>query len=176
MIDYSKNRAVILKSGRFKSIREGNEIMLKRISVLVALVGGFLVMALSVLPTGTAYACLPCACPDNTSINCWGPYQIYTDPDESGNCTISIWIVEADGQGKETLTLTAEDITELPAAEAIDKYVLLDDALNGYVSLYKLQNGQFQVNVGPDGEGKVYVTNWTGCPAEDVHEDNFRVG
>lgn len=149
--------------------------LLKRISVLVALIGGFIVMALSVLPTGTAYACLPCDCPDNTSVNCWGPYQLYTDPDEEGNCTIAVWVVEG-GQGKEALLVTAEEIAELPPVEEIENYMLVGDALNGYVSLYKLQNGQYQVNVGPDGEGKVYTTNWTGCPAEDAHEDNYRIG
>lgn len=149
--------------------------LLKRLSVLVALVGGFIVMALTVLPTSTAHACLPCNCVDNTSINCWGPYQVYTDDDADGQCFISIWVVDS-VQGREALSVTAEEIAALPAAETIDKYMLVGDALNGYVSLYKLQNGQFQVNVGPDGEGKVYVTNWTGCPADDIHEDNYRVG
>lgn len=149
--------------------------LLKRFSVLVALMGGLIVMGLTVLPTGTAHACLPCDCPDNTSINCWGPYQLYTDDDAEGNCEIAIWVVDA-VQGREALQLTAEELAELPAAETIDRYVLVEDALNGYVSLYKLQSGQFQVNVGPDGEGKVYTTNWTGCPAQDPHEDNYRVG
>ena len=45
-------------------------------------------------------------------------------------------------------------------AEDIDGYILADDAYNGYISLYKLQSGEYQINVGPDGEGKVYVIDF----------------
>jgi hypothetical protein len=41
------------------------------------------------------------------------------------------------------------------------------------ISLYKLTSGEYQVNVGPDSEGKVFVLNFTGCPAENVYENTF---
>ncbi|MEP7291768.1 MAG: hypothetical protein ABI835_08285 [Chloroflexota bacterium] len=148
----------------------------QRTAVLLSLLASFVVMALTLIPSGAAFACLPCACPDNTAVNCWGDYQLYTDPDENGDCTIDIWIVQADGTGKQALELTAEEIADLPAAEDIDRYVLIGDAYNGYISLYKLQTDQYQLNVGPDGEGKVHTINWAGCPAEDTHEDSFLVG
>ena len=133
----------------------------QRIAVIVSLVAGLLVLGLAAIPTGTAYACLPCDCPDNTSVNCFGPYQLYTDGDEDGECFIDVWLIE-EGQGKQALTLTAEDIADLPDAEDIDKYMLVDDAYNGYISLYKLQSGEYQLNVGPDAEGKVHVIDWIG--------------
>ena len=147
----------------------------QRIAALVAMMGGLVVMALTLIPSGTAFACLPCDCPDNTSVNCFGPYQLYTDDDPEEGCSIDIWIIE-EGQGKQAIEVTADDIADLPEAEEIDGYVLVDDAYNGYVSLYKLQSGEYQLNVGPDVEGKVHVIAWTGCPAEDPHESTYVLG
>lgn len=147
----------------------------QRIVVVVSLVAMLFGVALVAIPTETAYACLPCDCPDNTSVNCWGPYQLYTDPDDDGQCFIDVWLIE-NGQGVDSLTVTAEDIADLPEPEDIDGYILVDDAHNGYISLYKLQTGEFQLNVGPDAESKVHVITWTGCPADDVHESTFIAG
>jgi hypothetical protein len=108
-------------------------------------------------------------------VNCFGPYQLYTDDDPEEGCSIDIWIVE-EGQGKQALEVTADEIADLPDAEEIDRYVLVDDAYNGYVSLYKLQSGEYQLNVGPDVEGKVHVIDWVGCPAEDPHESTYVLG
>lgn len=38
----------------------------------------------------------------------------------------------------------------------------LDHSESGYVSLYRLTSGEYQVNVGPDGEGKLHSCIWTG--------------
>ena len=148
----------------------------QRLVLIFSLVAMLFGVALVALPTDTAYACLPCDCPDNTSVNCFGPYQLYTDPDDDGECFIDIWIIE-EGQGVQALTVSAEDLAELPEAEDIEEgYVLIDDAYNGYLTLYKLQTGEFQLNVGPDVEGKVHFITWTGCPAEETYESTFVLG
>ncbi len=146
-----------------------------RLSALVPVIGGLLVLIFTALPSSTAFACLPCQCPDLTSVNCFGPYALYTPTTKDGDCSIDIWIIE-DGQGKRALKLDGADLADLPDAEDIDGYILADDAYNGYISLYKLQSGEYQINVGPDGEGKVYVIDFTGCPAENVTESTFIAG
>ncbi len=146
-----------------------------RLSALVPVIGGLLVLIFTALPSSTAFACLPCNCPDLTSVNCFGPYALYTSTTKAGDCSIDIWIIE-NGQGKRALELDSADLADLPDAEDIDGYILADDAFNGYVSLYKLQGGEYQINVGPDGEGKVYVIDFTGCPAENVTESTFVAG
>lgn len=150
---------------------------LLRASVLLPLIGGTLVLLFSAAPSGAVYACLPCNCPDHRSVNCFGPYALYTPTDEEdGSCAIDIWTIQADGQGKRALMVTSDDLAELPDAEDIDGYIQVNDALEGFVALYKLQTDRYQINVGPDGEGKVYTVDFIGCPADDVHEGTFVVG
>lgn len=45
----------------------------------------------------------------------------------------------------------------------------------GPYSFYKLPSGEFQVNAGPDAEGKVDVLIFTGVPPQNVHRDQFNV-
>ncbi len=146
-----------------------------RLSALVPMVGGLLVLIFTALPSSIAFACLPCVCSTYTSVNCFGPYALYTPTTKAGDCSIDIWIIE-DGQGKRALELDSDDLADLPDAEDIDGYILAGDAYNGFISLYKLQSGQYQINVGPDNEGKVNVIDFTGCPADDVVESTFVVG
>ncbi len=146
-----------------------------RFSLLIPLLGGVVAFALSAMPTETAFACLPCNCTDHRSVNCFGPYALYTPTENDETCSIDIWSVEADGQGKRAIKLKAADLAKLPDVEDIENYVTVESAKNDFITLYKLDSGQFQINVGPDREGKVYVINFTGCPASDVTESTFVV-
>ena len=147
-----------------------------RFSLLVPLLAGLVVFAFSALPTGKANACLPCNCTDHRSVNCFGPYALYTPTEKDETCSIDIWSVEGDGQGKRAIKLTAADLAKLPAEDEIEHYITVKSAKNDFITLYKLSSGQYQINVGPDSEGKVYVINFTGCPASDVTESTFVVG
>jgi hypothetical protein len=143
-----------------------------RLVAIIPLVSGLLVLGLSALPSNTAYACLPCNCPEYRSVNCFGPYALYTPSDDEG-CSIDIWLVAEDGQGERVLLQTPEDLAALPDFDEIDNFILVENANNGYVSLYKHADGRFQLNVGPADEGKLYTTEFRGCPADDVHESTF---
>jgi hypothetical protein len=143
-----------------------------RLFALIPLICVLLVLGLSALPSSTVYACLPCNCPEYRSVNCFGPYALYTPSDDEG-CSIDIWLVEEDGQGERTLLQTPEDLATLPNFDEIDNFILVENANNGYVSLYKHADGRYQLNVGPTEEGKIYTTEFRGCPADDVHESTF---
>lgn len=149
---------------------------LLRASLLLPLVGGMLILLFSAVPSRTAFACLPCNCPDHRSVNCFGAYALYTPTEEDGSCAIDIWVIQPDGQGKRTLMVTSDELAELPDAEDIDGYVLVDDGLEGFIALYKLQTDRYQINVGPNAEAKVHTIDFIGCPADDVHEGTFIVG
>lgn len=148
---------------------------LLRFSVLLPVIGGMLVLALSALPSGSAYACLPCNCKELRSVNCFGPYALYTPTSTNGTCSIDIWVVQ-DGKGKRAILETAAEQADLPEVSEEERYITVDTALNGYISLYKLYTGEYQINVGPDGESKVYTINFTGCPADNVTESTFIAG
>jgi len=147
-----------------------------RFSMLVPLVGSLVVLAASALPSSTAFACLPCNCTEHRSVNCFGPYALYTPTEKDQTCSIDIWSIEVDGQGKRAIKLTAAELAKLPDAADIEHYVTVEQTKDDFISLYKLSSGQYQINVGPDKEGKVYVIDFTGCPASDVTESTFVVG
>ena len=146
-----------------------------RLSMLVPLIGGLMVLLVSALPSSTAYACLPCNCPELTSVNCFGPYALYTPSDDEG-CSLDIWVIKEDGQGEQAILQTPEDLADLPDAEDIEGYILVEEAYNGFIALYKLETDRYQINVGPNTEGKVHTIDFVGCPAEDVYESTFIVG
>jgi hypothetical protein len=148
-----------------------------RFTALVPLLAVMVVMVLSALPARVANACLPCSCPTYRTINCFGPYALYTPVNEkTGDCAIDIWTFQDDGQGKRTLLITAKELADVPEVTEEERYVTVDTAMNGWISVYKLFNGQYQINVGPAAENKVYTINFTGCPADDVVEGNFIAG
>jgi hypothetical protein len=55
---------------------------------------------------------------------------------------------------------------------------LLAETADGYVQIYRLPDGRYQANVGPDAEGKVHVVRWVGLgivPAWAVENSTFMV-
>jgi hypothetical protein len=150
-------------------------VRLLRVSVLLPVIGVLLLAAFSALPSGKAFACLPCNCKDLRSVNCFGPYALYTPTRSNGTCDIDIWVVQ-DGKGKRAILETAAEQAKLRDVTEEERYITVDTALEGYISLYKLYTGEYQINVGPDGEGKVYTINFTGCPADNVTEGTFMAG
>jgi hypothetical protein len=144
-----------------------------RISVLVPLFAVLLVVGFSALPSRTAHACLPCSCETYRTINCFGPYALYTPVNDDGTCDIDIWTFQDDGQGKRALLITDEELSDVPEVTEEERYATVGTALEGWISVYKLFNGQYQINVGPTAESKVYTINFVGCPADEVVEGNF---
>lgn len=129
-----------------------------------------MVMAFSAAPVQSVHACLPCNCTDIRSHNCFGPYHLYTPTYDDGRCAIDLWLLEG-GEGRRHMRIFSTELDRLPATPA--RNLLIRERT--VIALYKLTNGDYQVNVGPDGEGKVYVVNFSGCPADNVREGNFQV-
>jgi len=73
---------------------------------------------------------------------------------------LHVYGVNADGQGWLAFTVDTETMNaETPAQNTV-----IAEAEN--IRLYQLTSGDFQINAGPDAEGKVYVLAWNGCPVE----------
>lgn len=116
-------------------------------------------------PNGESYACLPCACPvDNPPINCYGNFSIYTVTRDDGTCAIVIFALDANSNGIRVISQSARRLALVPANPP--QNVLLAKSDTYQIYLYKLTSGEYQVNVGPDRESKVFQVRWTGCPAD----------
>ncbi len=138
----------------------------KWISALVVVASAFIMLVMA-LP---AQACLPCVCPTNTSINCYGDYALYTHVDKNGDCAIEVLgINPKTGKPRPALYLTPRQLAKVPATP--EKNTLIKTYYE--FSLFKLTSGEYQLNVGPDFENKVHVIIWTGCPAQNPYESSY---
>lgn len=142
----------------------------KFIAVLImAVMGATLVML--ALPTRVANACLPCNCKTHRTVNCYGRYGVYIL--QSGDsCAIRVLDIDDNGRSSRAFDLTAKELAALP--ELPEENILVDEYYE--IAFYKLTTGEYQVNAGPDAEGKVFVLNFTGCPATNVYESTFIAG
>jgi hypothetical protein len=126
----------------------------------------------SALPSGSAYACLPCNCPEDKRINCQGSegYGVYTRVARDGSCSISVYLIDGAGRGLRAIRLTASEIEDLPTQP--EENTLIEN-YRDLVQFYVLTTGEYQVNYGPDKERKVFTVIWTGCPAENIYESSY---
>ncbi len=154
-------------------LRKTLHVMLPLITAVPLLVGVFVALAALFLPTEKAQACLPCTCPQNSALNCYGGFHVNTivNP-KTGDCAIEVLGIDGNVNGYKAIYVTAKELAKLP--EFPEENTLIEQYYE--YALYKLQNGQYQVNVGPLAESKVYVVTWTGCPATDVKESNYVAG
>ncbi|MDZ4669662.1 MAG: hypothetical protein SH821_02230 [Phototrophicales bacterium] len=114
-------------------------------------------------PNGESHACLPCACPVNPPINCYGNYSVYTITRGDGTCAIVVFALDASSNGIRVISQSARRLALVPANPPQNVLLAKNDTYQIY--LYKLTSGEYQVNVGPDRESKVFQVRWTGCPA-----------
>lgn len=138
-------------------------------TLIVAIMGATLLIL--ALPARVANACLPCNCPTHRTVNCFGRYGVYIL--QSGeSCAIRVLDIDDNGKSSRAIDLTARELAALP--EKPEENILVDEYYE--IAFYKLTTGEFQVNSGPDAEGKVFVLNFTGCPATNVYESTFITG
>ena len=147
--------------------------LLQFTSVMLPLAALLFTFVSALIPSDKAQACLPCTCTENHALNCYGGFHVNTIVDkETGDCAIEVLGIGDTGNGFEALYVTAKALAKLP--EFPEENTLIEQFYE--YSLYKLQNGNYEVSVGPLAENKVYVVTWTGCPASDVKESNYVAG
>lgn len=123
-----------------------------------------------------AAACNPCDCPEDLRLNCHGPqfFAVYARPraedfinPSAYVCEINVYRLREDGTGQFAFTIDRETIDELEANPP-EENTLIRSRFDVY--FYQLTSGEFQVNAGPDPEGKVYTLIFEGCPAYNIRE------
>ncbi len=125
-------------------------------------------------PVNEANACNPCDCPHDFRINCQGIqyYAVYARPRESqlNNpnyvCEINVWRLGENDEGFFAFRITRAELETLTTPPTENR--LIKSRLD--ISFYHLTSGEFQINAGPDPEGKVFTIIFEGCPATNVRE------
>lgn len=141
--------------------------------LLMALVGFILfVPAVPIQSMSEVLACNPCDCPQDDRMNCQGIefYGLYYRYDRNGDCYFETYLIVPEReQGRFAFRVTAAELAKLPAS--VEENTLIKQRFG--IAMYQLTSGEFQVNAGPNAEGKVYVIKFRGCPAYDIVEESF---
>ena len=131
------------------------------------------ILGSALLPSDKTLACLPCKCKQNHALNCYGGFHVNTIVNKrTGDCAIEVLGIDGNGRGYRAIYATAKELAKF--AETPEENTLIEQYYE--YALYKLTSGEYQVNVGPLAENKVYVVTFTGCPATDVKETNYVAG
>lgn len=92
------------------------------------------------------------------------PVAIYPVQDDGG-WAMNVWIVErGDPIGRPGFFVSAEDLAALLANPPAP--ILVAESEDGFTQLYWLPSNEYQVNAGPDYEGKVFAFRFKSFPGQ----------
>ncbi|MBI5670903.1 MAG: thrombospondin type 3 repeat-containing protein, partial [Chloroflexi bacterium] len=75
--------------------------------------------------------------------------------DGTGNPAIHIYRTDDFGNAYLTLARSLNELNQYP--DRPEANMLIGTGIDGKVALYKLTSGEYQINVGPDSDGKIYI-------------------
>lgn len=105
------------------------------------------------------------------------PYVIYVPTAERAAVEniqfIDIWQLDENGVGQPLLLVSAAQLAALPSLPA--ENLLIVTSPDGLVSVYKLTTGEYQVNIGPLGEGKMYTYIFDGIPPTQINASTWLI-
>lgn len=83
------------------------------------------------------------------------------------NYGIEIWAIDENSNGQRVIRMTASEIDD----KTIEgERTLLNSSIFSSVKLYRLEDGRFQINVGPAGERKMHVCIFNAIPPTDIEK------
>jgi len=94
--------------------------------------------------------------------------------DEDGVEGLTFYEIDENSNGNLVFYLTPEELAEWDATEVTENTLIAQNA-DGTVAFYKLTTGEYQLNVGPDADGKVEVTIFDGFPPTNTYGYSFNV-
>lgn len=94
---------------------------------------------------------------------------LYAQKDDKGNPTLHLYCIDAKGNGYLGEILTQEMFDKAPAKPPVNTKVGETSACRVPIKFYVLTSGEYQVNIGPNYEGKVDVVVFTGLPPAKIH-------
>ena len=88
------------------------------------------------------------------------PVIIYVPTPDNEDRFIDIWQLDEHGIGQPTLYISADELATLPDYP-VENVLIASD---GFITVYKLRTGEYQVNIGPLTDGKVHVLIFDAIP------------
>lgn len=97
---------------------------------------------------------------------------IYNSLDDDGNPSLDVYGINDEGEGYYQFTVTQDDLA--PFIDNPPEENTEIDSVDGVV-LSVLDTGEFQLNIGPDDEGKVRVVIFDGLPPTNVYTYDYNI-
>lgn len=135
-------------------------------SALVTISGGSLAYSAVVVCPGQDAPSIP-AITDGRLLTTITVGAVYADEDG-----VAVYAINDKSVGELALFVTTEELKALP--EKPDENLLVAQSEDGKFALYKLTTGEYQVNMGPDAEGKVQVIIFDALPPKKVYGYQFK--
>ncbi len=135
-------------------------------SGIVTIDGGSLNYSAVVVCPGQAAPSIP-AITDGRLLTTITVGAVYADEDG-----VTVYAIDDKSVGKLALFVSAEELEALP--ENPDENLLVAQSEDGKFTLYKLTTGEYQVNMGPDAEGKTQVIIFDALPPKKVYGYQFK--
>ena len=97
---------------------------------------------------------------------------IYNGLDDNGNPSLDVYGINDEGEGYYAFTITEANLAPFAdnPPEENTEIMTVDN-----VALYALDTGEYQLNIGPDEEGKVRVVIFNGLPSTNVYSYDYNV-
>lgn len=99
--------------------------------------------------------------------------KLFVVDEGTANPVLAFYRVNEDASGTLIFFIPSSDLADLPANP--DAPIEIYRSENGVYGFYKLPSGEYQVNAGPDAEGKVDVINFTGVPPTNVRRSQYNI-
>jgi hypothetical protein len=91
----------------------------------------------------------------------------YVREDSAGMPALHIYCI--DGSSRGYLGLVVENGAMAGASPTENIMIAQTNQCAVPVAVYRLSSGEYQMNIGPDDEGKTYVTIWSGMPITNLY-------
>lgn len=100
---------------------------------------------------------------------------IYSGSDADGNPAVLVYCVDDNSNGYPEFSVTAADVNAYPEYPPTNVEVKRATTCDVDVIFYILTTGEYQINIGPFTDGKVFEVTFTGLYPQNVHFNEFNV-
>lgn len=94
---------------------------------------------------------------------------VYVRNDAEGNPMLEIYCIDENSQGNLTLLITESDVSAITTPPESNQLVAESD--DCAVSFYVLTTGEYQINIGPDSEGKIVALIFQSLNLENLYTE-----
>lgn len=170
-VDYGQNVGLVTQISN-KLFPTGGLGVDQLTGIINALAGAICNATIDVPPLGTVGDS-----PDNRANTGVGDVHavIYGASDQDGNPAVHIYCVDDNSNGYFAFEVTVDDLKPYPDQPATYIEIKRTDSCRVPVAFYLLTSGEYQVNIGPDQDGKVFEIIFTGLIPQNMQYREFNI-